>query len=170
MDPDSLNQILIQGFSYQKCKKYSWFFFSFWTKITKIAKNASMKDVQAGGEAFNLKRKHRPLRKMKFINFFYIFLGHFCPLGSGYGSRDPIESGSTTLEKSICVQILYALLNPQRAANSLHAFSPAPSPSASLSDSSGRAASSPFFFLSPKDKNYKLIIIQSTTSPSRTED
>ncbi len=23
-----------------------------------------------------------------------MFVGHFCPPGSGYGSRDPIESGS----------------------------------------------------------------------------
>jgi hypothetical protein len=53
---------------------------------------------------------------MKFVNCFFIFLGHFCPLGSGsgYGSRDPIESGSnpgsgyTTLLPSVptwlCVQ------------------------------------------------------------------
>jgi hypothetical protein len=36
-----------------------------------------------------LKSEHPALQKMKFINFF-----HFCPLGSGYGSRNSIESGS----------------------------------------------------------------------------
>jgi hypothetical protein len=28
-----------------------------------------------------------------------MFVGHFCPPESGYGSRDPIESGSITLLK-----------------------------------------------------------------------
>ncbi len=41
------------------------------------------------------------LQKLKFINFFSIFVGHFCPPGSRSGSRDPTESvpgsGSTTL-------------------------------------------------------------------------
>jgi hypothetical protein len=41
-----------------------------------------------------LKREYPALQKMKFINFFSMFVGHFCPSGSGYGSRDPIESGS----------------------------------------------------------------------------
>jgi hypothetical protein len=39
-----------------------------------------------------LKREHAALQQMKFINFFSIFVGHFCPLGSGSGN--PIESGS----------------------------------------------------------------------------
>jgi hypothetical protein len=36
----------------------------------------------------------RALQKMKFINFFYL-LDPDCESGSGYGSRDTIESGST---------------------------------------------------------------------------
>jgi hypothetical protein len=36
-----------------------------------------------------LKREHQALRLMKFLKFFYIFVGHFCLPGS--------ESGSTTL-------------------------------------------------------------------------
>ncbi len=35
--------------------------------------------------------------KWNFFNFFTIFVGHFCPSRSGYGSRYTIESGSTTL-------------------------------------------------------------------------
>jgi hypothetical protein len=38
-----------------------------------------------------LKREHPALKKIKFINFF-LYLWEF--LSSGYGSRDPIESGS----------------------------------------------------------------------------
>ncbi len=46
------------------------------------------------------KIEHPALQKIKFINFFSIFMGHFCPpvseSGSGWESwsRDPIESGS----------------------------------------------------------------------------
>jgi hypothetical protein len=43
---------------------------------------ASIENIQATGEASALKREH-PLQKMKFINFFSIFVGHFCPPGSG---------------------------------------------------------------------------------------
>ncbi len=45
----------------------------------------------------SLKREHPALQKMIFINF-SMFEGHFCPpgFGSGYGSRDPVESGSKT--------------------------------------------------------------------------
>jgi hypothetical protein len=35
-------------------------------------------------------------KKRKLINFFSIFMGHFCSSGSGYGSRDPIESRSNS--------------------------------------------------------------------------
>jgi hypothetical protein len=38
----------------------------------------------------DLKREHPALQKMKVIDLFNIFLDHFCVLGSGYGSRDPI--------------------------------------------------------------------------------
>ncbi len=40
-----------------------------------------------------LKREHTALQNMKFLNFFAIFVGNFCPPGSGYGSTDLIESG-----------------------------------------------------------------------------
>jgi hypothetical protein len=46
------------------------------------------------GKPLALKRERPALTKLKFINFFSIFVGHFCPLESGSGSRDPIESGS----------------------------------------------------------------------------
>jgi hypothetical protein len=36
------------------------------------------------------------IKYLKFINLFSIFVGHFCPPGSEYGSRDPTESGSNT--------------------------------------------------------------------------
>jgi hypothetical protein len=42
-----------------------------------------------------LNREHPALPNMKFLNFFSIFVGHFCPPGSG--STDLIESGSETL-------------------------------------------------------------------------
>jgi hypothetical protein len=49
-----------------------------------------------------LKREHQALQKMKYINFFLFLCVTFALLDpdrkSGYGSRDPIESGSTTLE------------------------------------------------------------------------
>ncbi len=50
--------------------------------------------VQATGEAFSLKIEHPALQKMQFI-LFSMFVGPFCPpgSGSGYGSRNPIESG-----------------------------------------------------------------------------
>jgi hypothetical protein len=47
-----------------------------------------------------LKREHPALQKMKFINFFlclwviFALLGPDGESGSGYRSRDPIESGS----------------------------------------------------------------------------
>ncbi len=43
-----------------------------------------------------LKGEHPAYKKIKFINFFSIFVSHFCPpgSGSGYGSRDSDESGS----------------------------------------------------------------------------
>jgi hypothetical protein len=44
----------------------------------------SLKVVQATGEAFRtLKKEHRELQKIKFINIFSIFVGNFCPPVSG---------------------------------------------------------------------------------------
>jgi hypothetical protein len=39
-----------------------------------------------------LKREHPALQNMKFLKFVLLFVGHFCPPGSGSGSTDPIES------------------------------------------------------------------------------
>jgi hypothetical protein len=47
-----------------------------------------------------LKREHPALQNIKFLNFVFIFVGHFCPPGSGYGSTDLIESGYETQVKS----------------------------------------------------------------------
>ncbi len=55
------------------------------------------------GKPLALKREHQALQKMKYINFFlcmwviFALLDPDCEPGSGYGSRDPIESGSTAL-------------------------------------------------------------------------
>ncbi len=43
-----------------------------------------------------LKREHSALQNMKFLTFSSIIVGHFCPPGSGSGSTDLIESGSST--------------------------------------------------------------------------
>jgi hypothetical protein len=39
------------------------------------------------------------------------FVGHFCPPGSGSGSTDPIESGSTTLIKTL--RLMQDLVSPK---------------------------------------------------------
>jgi hypothetical protein len=39
-----------------------------------------------------LKREHPALPKNEFYELFSKFVGHFCPPGSGYGSKEPIES------------------------------------------------------------------------------
>jgi hypothetical protein len=47
-----------------------------------------------------LKRGHPALQNKKFLNFFLLFVDHFCPAGSGSGFTDLIESGSETLGKA----------------------------------------------------------------------
>jgi hypothetical protein len=42
----------------------------------------------------SLKREQPALQNMKFPIFCFVFVGHFCPPGSG--STDPVESGSNT--------------------------------------------------------------------------
>ncbi len=81
----------------------------FWSKIAIYLYLGLHKGVQATIEAFGPQKKHPSLQKMKIINFFIIFVGKFCPPGSGFGlrirnrilTRDPIESGSTTLAMGI---------------------------------------------------------------------
>jgi hypothetical protein len=69
--------------------------------LSNIAKMDSIKDVQASGEAFSRQKRTSSTSKDEIYQVFYIFLGHFCPLGSGSGLRipTPFESvaGSTTL-------------------------------------------------------------------------
>jgi hypothetical protein len=50
---------------------------------------ASIKDVQATGEAFSPQREHPALQNRKFLNIFH-FLGSFLP------STDLIDSGSNS--------------------------------------------------------------------------
>jgi len=52
-----------------------------------------------------VKREHPALKNMKFL-IFSIFVGHFCPPGSGSGSMDLTESGSETLGTSQAFKIL----------------------------------------------------------------
>jgi hypothetical protein len=65
------------------------FFFSFFDqKLQFTYPKASIKDVQTVGEVFS------PQKNTSITSKDEIFLGHFCPLGSGYGSRAPFDSGS----------------------------------------------------------------------------
>jgi hypothetical protein len=63
-----------------------------------------------------LKREHPPaLQKMKFINFFlclWVIVALLdpdsdCETGSGYGSRDPVESGSGSTALPVPVFMLF---------------------------------------------------------------
>ncbi len=84
-DPDP-DLIQIQGFDDQKLKKKAENIISLflYQKLQFTYPQASIKDVQATWKAFS-PQKHPSLNKIKFINFF-IFVGHFCPSGSGFGS------------------------------------------------------------------------------------
>jgi hypothetical protein len=48
-----------------------------------------------------LKREHPALLNTKFGFFFSIFMGHFCPPGSGSSNSNKCGSGSETLERSV---------------------------------------------------------------------
>jgi hypothetical protein len=92
--------IQIQGFDDQKLKKkYRRTFFVYLVLINTVIAIYFMSKLQKKPSA--LKREQPALHKMNFFFFFSTFVGHFCPPGSGSGSRDPIESGygsgSTTL-------------------------------------------------------------------------
>jgi hypothetical protein len=77
-----------QDFDDQKLKKKIQLNFFLNKKLQLTYLKASIKDVQATGEASALKREHPALQKIKCINFY--FSGHFFPPGSGTGC----ESGS----------------------------------------------------------------------------
>jgi hypothetical protein len=63
-----------------------------------------MKDVQGTGEAFNPQIRTPALQNMTFLYFFYIFVCHICPPGSG--STDLIEFGSDPDPKH-CFRLMY---------------------------------------------------------------
>ncbi len=73
----------IQGFDDQKLKKiYGWentvvIYFFFLSKI------AIYLSLGLHKEAFSPQREHPALQNMKFLNLFFIFVGHFCPPGAG---------------------------------------------------------------------------------------
>ncbi len=53
-------------------------------KITYSLLTSPLKlDFQATVEAFSPQRKHPALKTWNFFTFFYFFVGHFCPPGSG---------------------------------------------------------------------------------------
>ncbi len=68
-----------------------------------LIKNCNLLTSKLQEKPSALTGEHRALQKMKLIYFFHMFVGHFCPPGSGSGSdqccesgyeaRDPIESG-----------------------------------------------------------------------------
>ncbi len=83
--------------------KFDIFFIS---KIAKLYPWASLKGVQATGEAFSPQnRTSSTLKTWKFLTFFY-FYGHFWPPGSGSGSTALIESGSGS--ETVVFRILIA--------------------------------------------------------------
>ncbi len=78
--------IRILGFDDQKLKKKVQMkknvpFFD--QKLQFTYPQASFKDVQTTGEAFSPQKRTSSTSKMKFINFFYTFLGYFYSPGSG---------------------------------------------------------------------------------------
>ncbi len=100
-------RIRIQGFDDQKLKKkHSCNFLLFLLKIAiylSVGLHKGHQSFRRSLQLSALKREHPALQKMDFLKLFSIFafLDPHCESGSGYGSRDPIESGSnlTTLQK-----------------------------------------------------------------------
>jgi hypothetical protein len=75
----------------------------FYQKLQFTYPYASIKDVQVTKKPSALKKEHPALQNIKFHNFFYTFVGHLCPPGSGSESTDLIEcgSGSETLARKL---------------------------------------------------------------------
>jgi hypothetical protein len=74
------------GFDDQKLKKiYSWKFNFYFLdqKLQFTYPYASIKDAQATGEAFSLQKRTSSTSKHENSLLFSIFVGHFCPPGSG---------------------------------------------------------------------------------------
>ncbi len=90
----------IHGFHDQKFEKiYSWK--KCWYSIFEEEKLLSypMKAVKATGEAFSPQKRTFSTSKNEIFQLFSIFIGHFCPTGSGFGFwiRIQFGSGSETL-------------------------------------------------------------------------
>ncbi len=68
-----------------------------WCEFTLVSIRIRIQSGSSVLMTFRAKKRTSSTSKDEIYWFFSIFLGHFCPLGSGYGSRDPIESGSTPL-------------------------------------------------------------------------
>jgi hypothetical protein len=94
-DPDL---IWIQGFDDQKVKKKNTaeISFSFLIKITIYLSLGLHKGRPSYRISLPPSKEYTQYWYLKFINLFSIFVGHFCPPGSEYESRDPTESGSNT--------------------------------------------------------------------------
>jgi hypothetical protein len=97
-DPDSIR---IQDFADQKLKKKlplkkMWYFFQNYIFKSKRAIYLFLglpKERPSYRKSLQPSQKHSALQNIKFLNFF-LFVGHFCPPGSG--STELIESGSET--------------------------------------------------------------------------
>jgi hypothetical protein len=70
---------------------------------------ASIKNVQDIEEAFSSQKRPSNTSKQENFKFFLLFVGHFCPSGSGSGSTDPIESGSNP-DPQPCFKVLLAVM------------------------------------------------------------
>jgi hypothetical protein len=83
-DPDS---IWIQGLDDQKLKEK-------YRRTIFLIKNCNLLlYVQATGKSFSPQQGTPSTSKNEIYQPFPMFVGHFCSPRSGYGSRDPIESG-----------------------------------------------------------------------------
>ncbi len=82
-DPD-----LIRILNDKKCfKKYKWKYFLFLFLIKNCNPQASIKDVQNTGEAFSPQKRTSRTSKYEIYSLLSIFVGYFCPPGSGSGLR-----------------------------------------------------------------------------------
>ncbi len=76
-----------------------------WRKKIQFDQKLQFTYIQATVEAFSPQNRTSSTSKNKIYKLFSMFMGHFCPPGSdldrdcesGFGSRDPRESGSTAL-------------------------------------------------------------------------
>ncbi len=74
LDPDP-GLLIIDEFVKKLYKFYNWKNLVFDQKLQFIYPYASMKDVQATGEAFRPQKKASTLENLKFLHFYFIFVG-----------------------------------------------------------------------------------------------